>query len=120
MKPKHPGYPPDMEIWRMFNVDCPPTEGGKQARNYQVGAMEQVAIPLWRFRQAPRRKGRTQTGGTDHIRKGVTKHPPGKNRVEDLAAFYAANLDQKASPFEGVPIAEMLAALLASFPELEQ
>jgi hypothetical protein len=34
------------------------------------------------------------------VKAGVTTQPPGSGRVDDLAAFYAQNMESEISPFK--------------------
>ena len=93
----------DMALFAMFNVDVAPTiEWGQGSRRRDDGGFNDIKVPLWGVRKRTLPRGEMQAvQSVDHLKEGVSQHPPGSRRVEDLAAFYAANGGNEESPFEG-------------------
>lgn len=77
-------------LFRIFNIEYPQDKPGPTPKG-------------WRFkpiRKKKKKKKKKRIALNDNIRNGVTIHPPGsKERVADLAAFYAANGDNEISAF---------------------
>ena len=81
----------DGELFGMFNVECAPSWTGPNC----------LRIPLLKVRvRKAKQSKRLQKMPCDKIKDGVTTHQPGKARVDDLVAFYAANAVNEVSPFE--------------------
>lgn len=91
----------DMELFAMFQVDVAPhIEWDKASRRSDDGGFNDVKVPLWGFRKRALKRGERKTlQEHDHLKEGVSTRPPGSSRVEDLAAFYAANGGNEESPF---------------------
>ena len=81
----------DGELFGMFNFECSPSWTGPNC----------LRIPLLKVRvRKAKQSKRLQKMPCDKIKDGVTTHQPGKARVDDLVAFYAANAEAEISPFE--------------------
>ena len=81
----------DGELFGMFNFECSPSWTGPNC----------LRIPLLKVRvRKAKQSKRLQKMPCDKIKDGVTTHQPGKARVDDLVAFYAANAVNEVSPFE--------------------
>jgi hypothetical protein len=91
----------DLELFRMFNVDCNPTCDGRKVRTKTVDApyvFNDIKVPLLVSRK--RKASKRVRHYDDQIKAGVTNSEPGtKARVADLAKFYAANMESETSAF---------------------
>ena len=80
----------EIELFRMFNVECETVEG-KPVDSCKVNK------PLWKVRKvkASKRAKANVTNG-DFIRDGITCHAAGsKERVADMIRFYAAEMEKE-------------------------
>lgn len=84
----------DLEIAKMFTVDCNPTiphnQGSRMPHIEEPYVFNDVRVPLWTIRKRnPSRGERKALQTDDNIRSEVSTNPPGsKGRIEDLKAYY--------------------------------
>ena len=82
----------DIELFQMFNVECEVV--GHKPGAYALDS-DKVNRPLWKIRKVKATK-RTKKHVGDMIRDGITCHAPGsKDRVKDMAAFYAKEMEKE-------------------------
>jgi hypothetical protein len=84
----------DGELFGMFNVECAPSWAGPNCLRLPL-----LKVKVKKVKKVKASK-RMQKTPCDKIKDGVTTHQPGKARVDDLVAFYAANAAAEISPFE--------------------
>lgn len=90
----------DLELFRMFNVDCAPTiahkDGDRRPAIEEGMCFNDIKVSLWSEVSRPLSRGeKAALQSDDFIREGVSSTPPGSERVADLAAYYAS---QEGSP----------------------
>jgi hypothetical protein len=107
MRIKHEERFTAVEMFAMFNVelwndDSLPTKKREHELSDLGDCVDNVVLPLWKFREYTPPKGKSlpiypDTEITDNIKNGVTIHPPGsKERMADLAKFYQDNPEESA------------------------
>ena len=81
----------DGELFGMFNVEC--------ANSWASPNCLKVPLLKVKVRKAKASK-RLQKMPCDKIKDGVTTHQPGKDRVDDLVAYYNNPMNAGLSAFE--------------------
>lgn len=94
----------EMELFRMFNIECNPNIDAKETRvRYEElpYVFNDIKVPLLRYRKAKKVKGEKRHRPlTDKIKPGITDELPGSSRVADLVKFYATASEREESAFE--------------------
>ena len=80
----------EAQLFSMFNVECATSWASPNSLN----------VPLWKVKVRKPKADKRIKHTCDKIKGGITTANPGKGRVEDLVAFYAANGDKEVSAFE--------------------
>lgn len=92
----------DLEIARMFSLDCNPSDAGAETRvryHEEKYCFNDIKVPLWTIRKRKQSQRVGKYGfDQDNVKPGITNKPPGSDRVADLAKFYAENPED--SPFK--------------------
>jgi hypothetical protein len=103
MKITHEERFSDVELARMFNVECDPNGEDRNAKARYIDApyaFNDINCPLWTIRKRTLKRGEKKARQTeDFVRPGITTAKPGSDRVADLAKFYAENAEEEKSAF---------------------
>ena len=91
----------EQQLWDMFNVEC--DKKTERSNTYAIDepfCFNDVKVPLWHVRSKRSKVSKRVKHRDDRVKQGITIHPPGKQRVEDLVRFYASHSDAEESAFE--------------------
>jgi hypothetical protein len=80
----------EAEMFSMFNVECATSWSSPNS----------LTKPLLKVKVRKPKANKRVKHTCDKIKAGITTANPGKGRVEDLVAFYAANAEGEVSAFE--------------------
>ena len=91
----------EKQLWQLFNVEC-----DASTRRTNIHSVDEpycfndVKVPLWHVRNKHSKVSKRVKHRDDRVKQGVTVHPPGKQRVEDLVRFYSERSQFEESAFD--------------------
>ncbi len=80
----------EAELFGLFNVECATSWSSPNS----------LSVPLLKVKVRKVKQSKRVKHTCDKIKAGITTANPGKGRVADLVAFYAANEGNEVSAFE--------------------